>query len=1010
MHQNVNVMYIRIVLLMAAAAIVAQVKAAAGQQSFEREKYNFNYGWMFQFGDDPQGSQVGCDDKGWRKVSLPHTYNEDEAFKVKIWYMTDTVAWYRKHFSLPAKAKGKKVFIEFEGARQCADVYLNGKEVGYSENGVMAFGFDLTPYINYGGDNVIAVRVDNDWKYKERSSGEQFQWNDINFNANYGGLPRNVWMHITDNVYQTLPLYSNLKTTGVYVYAKNIDIRNRSAILHAESEVKNETSKNIKLKYKVSVYDDNKSICSFEGKETMLNPGSTAVLSAEGNISGINFWSWGYGKLYKIKTQLVRDGKVSDEVNTVTGFRKTRFGNGMVWLNDRVIQLKGYAQRSSNEWPGVGCAYPAWLSDYSNDMLLEANGNLYRWMHVTPSKQDIESCDRCGVIQMMPAGDAEKDIQGRRWQQRVELMRDAIIYNRNNPSILFYESGNNQISEEHMAEMKALKEKYDPYGGRAIGCRNMLASKEAEYGGEMLYINKSAGKPMVQTEYCRDEAYRKYWDEQSYPYHVEGYGPPVEALAGGKKVVKPMPAEAYNRNQDEFTKELVRRWYDMWLERPGTGKRVNSGGAKIVFSDTQTYGRSELNYRVSGVVDAMRIPKDGYYAHKVMWNGWVDTEQDDVYIIGHWNYAPGVKKNVYVVSTTPEVELLLNGKLLGKGKRTEHFLFTFDSVKWEKGTLEAVAYNSDGKTRTEVARYALQTAGKADHLRMTLIERPGGMVADGNDVALVEFEVVDAQGHRCPLANDTITFELHGPAEWRGGIAQGTDNFVLAKALPVEAGVNRVMVRSTIEPGAISLTASSKNYKDVKVEWKSKKTDTNTLSSFNPSEALEGYTKRGATPSTPSYTDKNITIDIANIKSGTNHQDTQLSCDDNEGSEWKSDKGSDAYITYTLVRKALIDDICLKLAGWRQLSYPIEILAGDKVIWKGITPKSLGYIHIYIDNPVLSDNITIRLSGTAEGNDAFGAIVEVEAAKAGELDFVGKQSTDLRIIEAEFRERIIKEI
>ena len=117
-----------------------------------------------------------------------------------------------------------------------------------------------------------------------------------------------------------------------------------------------------------------------------------------------------------------------------------------------------------------------------------------------------------------------KDRQGRQWEQRTELMRDAIIYNRNNPSILFYECGNESISREHMIEMKGLRDKFDPFGGRAIGSREMLDINEAEYGGEMLYINKSKKHPMWATEYCRDEGLRKYWDEYSYPFHKEGAG------------------------------------------------------------------------------------------------------------------------------------------------------------------------------------------------------------------------------------------------------------------------------------------------------------------------------------------------------------------------------------------------------------------------------------------------------------------------------------------------------
>jgi len=179
-------------------------------------------------------------------------------------------------------------------------------------------------------------------------------------------------------------------------------------------------------------------------------------------------------------------------VTTRTGFRKTEFKNGMIYLNDRVIQVHGYAQRTSNEWPAVGMSVPAWLSDYSNKKIIESNGNLVRWMHITPWKQDIESCDRVGLLQAMPAGDAEKDVERVRWEQRKSVMRDAIVYNRNNPSIIFYECGNENISEKHMREMRAIRDSFDAQGGRAIGCREMLDSKESESGGEMPYSIQSA--------------------------------------------------------------------------------------------------------------------------------------------------------------------------------------------------------------------------------------------------------------------------------------------------------------------------------------------------------------------------------------------------------------------------------------------------------------------------------------------------------------------------------------
>lgn len=964
-----------------------------------REKYNFNPQWLLRTGDIQGAEKTKFPDNDWEKITLPRAFNEDEAFKVPIKEMTDTVAWYRKHFKLPKSAKGKKVFIEFEGVRQGADFYLNGKHIGLHENGVMAVGFDLTPYLNFNGENVIAARVDNDWQYKERATGSRFQWNDQNFNANYGGITKNVWLHITDKLYQTLPLYSNLQTTGVYVYATDMKVKSRKATIHAESQIRNEYDKPMTVGYEVDIYDyEGKRVGSFTGTSMTVDPQETATLEASAPLENIHFWSWGYGYLYHVVTRLIVDNKPVDEVVTTTGFRKTRFGSGKVWLNDRVIQLKGYAQRSSNEWPGVGISVPAWLSDYSNGLMIEHNANLFRWMHITPQKQDIESCDRVGVIQMLPAGDAEKDVEGRRWEQRKELMRDVIIYTRNNPSILFYECGNESISREHMIEMIAIRDQYDPHGGRAIGSREMLDIREAEYGGEMLYINKSEHHPMIQTEYCRDEGLRKYWDEYSYPYHKQGDGP----------LYKGQDASAYNQNQDMLTIEFVRRWYDMWRERPGTGRRVNSGGAKIIFSDTQTHGRGAENYRRSGVVDPFRIPKDGYFAHKVMWDGWVDIENHHTHIIGHWNYTPETQKPVYVVSSGDKVELFVNGKSKGFGRQEYRFLFTFDSIQWEKGTIEAVSYLEDG---TEVSRNSIKTIGDPKELKLSLIQGPNGTYADGADLALVQIEVVDENGDRCPLANNMVKFDLQGPAEWRGGIAQGKDNYVLSKELPVECGITRVMIRTTDKAGKITLKAETEGLPSNEITFETLPVKVrNGLSSYFPAQNLPSRFDRGETPDTPSYRDSKVDVKVDRIIAGCNQDDAMNSIDDNELSEWRNDgKSNTAWITYKLERRAEIDDICIKLTGWRQRSYPLEVYAGNTLIWSGNTEKSLGYVHLLIDKPVRSDLITIKLKGATVDSDAFGQIIEVAEAQAGKLDLLDnkkKKKTELRIVEIEFLETL----
>lgn len=985
--------------LLISAAVATGFLLCAGHAD-AREKYNFNSDWKLQVGDITGADKAKFDDSSWKRVTLPHAFNEDEAFKVPIAAMTDTVAWYRKNFRLPKDAKGKKVFAEFEGVRMGADFYLNGHHLGLHENGVMAVGFDLTPYINYGGENVLAVRVDNAWDYRERATNQRYQWNDRNFNVNYGGIPKNVWLHIADPVYQTLPLYSNLGTTGTYIYATDIDVKSRTALINAESEVKNDSKKTVSVAYDVKITDpDGKVVANFNSPAVTIRPGETATVAASDYVTGLHFWSWGYGYLYDVTTTLLVNGKPADEVVTTTGFRKTRFGSGKIWINDRVLQMKGYAQRTSNEWPGVGMSVPPWMSDYSNGMLIDHNANFYRWMHVTPWKQDVESCDRVGVMQMLPAGDSERDVTGRRWEQRKDLMRDAIIYYRNNPSVIFYECGNESISRDHMLEMKEIRDKYDPLGGRAMGSREMLDIREAEYGGEMLYVNKSEHHPMVQTEYCRDEGLRKYWDDWSYPYHKHGDGPKY----------KNADASAYNQNQDQLAIEMIRRWYDFYQERPGTGRRVNSGGAKIIFSDTQTHCRGAENYRRSGVVDPLRIPKDAYYAHKVMWNGWVDVEADDSYIIGHWNYEPGVVKPVYVVSTGDDVQLLVNGKPQGKPKREYDFLFTFDSIAWEPGEIVAISLDGNGK---EVSRATKKTAGKPANLKLSLMQGPEGTYADGADIAIVQVEVVDAEGNRCPLANDMVSFSLEGPAEWRGGIAQGEDNYAFATELPVECGVTRVLIRSGFEPGDVKLTAKAKGFDDKSVSFTTVPVEVKDgLSKHNPAKALRARYDRGETPLTPSYYDKKIDVKVKGATAGYDNEGVINSWDDNELSEWRNDGRLDtAWITYELERAAEIDDICIKLTGWRQRSYPLEVYAGDELVWSGDTDRSLGYIHLPL-KPVRSDKITLKLKGSARDSDAFGQIVEVVEPKAGELDLFkaeggDKPNNELRIVEIEFLETL----
>ena len=354
-----------------------------------------------------------------------------------------------------------------------------------------------------------------------------------------------------------------------------------------------------------------------------------------------------------------------------------------------------------------------------------------------------------------------------------------------------------------------------------------------------------------------------------------------------------------------------------------------------------------------------------------------------------------------MVSTADEVELFLNGRSLGKGRREYNYLFTFDNVAYEPGTLEAVG--SDG------SRYKLETAGEPYQLKLTTIENPEGMKADGADMVLIQVEVVDRQGRRCPLDDRLINFSLMGEGRWIGGIATGrADNYVGAMVLPVECGVNRVLVRSTVHAGTITVYASADGLRGV--QQAVIKTHAADVEHQQPALTLKGDLSRGETPLTPSYTDRATGIAIKDAKAGYDSEHALRSYDDNELSEWKNDgRLSTAWITYKLARKAVVSDICLKLTGWRLRSYPLEIYAGKQLIWSGETPRSLGYVHLKPTKQVKTDEVTIRLKGVGKDKDAFGGIVEVAEPAAGELDLFkakngGNTKSELRIVEVDFLE------
>jgi beta-galactosidase len=807
-----------------------------------RAKLNFDLNWKF-IRDDVAGAEAhGFDDSSWTTVGTPHTFNDVDSFRQIISHSGGDrgtykgLSWYRKHFKLPARYAGDTIFLEFEGMRQAGDIFLNGKQIGIYENGVTAYGVDITSAVHFGNEeNVLAVKVDNRTDYKERSSGTPFEWNANDFNPDYGGVNRHVWLHVTGKIYQTLPLYYGLESTGVYVHAANFNLAGKRADVTVESEVRNASGDRATVALSAVLVDrDGKVRARFAGDPVDMVDGEKTELTATGALQAARFWSPEDPYLYDVYTMLTVDGKTVDVEKVVTGFRKTEFkggaGTGGVYLNGKFVYLKGYAQRTSDEWAGLGQAYPDWMHDFQAELVRASHANYVRWMHVAPQRVDADTADRYGIVQICPAGDKERDVAGRQWEQRLEVMRDTMIYFRNSPSILFWEAGNTVITVEHMQQMLALRKQWDPDGGRVIGARgndnvaaNTAITPLAEFFGVMIgqdprtdalegptamFRGYSAERrdraPLIETEDYREEAARRFWDDDSPPYF------------GFKKG----PNDTWQLNSESFALGSIKRYWAYWQNRisnPDPAHSKWSGYASIYFSDSDADGRQDSSEvcRVSGKVDAVRLPKEIYFAHRVMQN-----EQPDIHILGHWSYPTGpgagkTVKTVYVVSNTQTVELFVNGKSVGVNSQPDNgYAFAFPNVEFAPGSLKAVGRN-EGKP---VAQELLTTAGPPAKIKLTPIVGPRGLQADGGDVALIDVEVVDAKGQRCPTDDARVDFAVAGPAVWRGGYDSGKIDSTNNLFLNTEEGINRVSVRSTLSPGTVTVTASRSGLQSAQIK------------------------------------------------------------------------------------------------------------------------------------------------------------------------------------------------
>jgi len=811
-----------------AAAFCAVLPAVA-----QRVTLNFNPDWKFTRSDPAGAQEVAFNDSGWTNVSAPHTFNDADTFddwsspggegERNQW---SGRAWYRKTFTVPQSFQGKKVFIEFEAVRQVGEVYINGQLLGTSKTGFVPFGFDLTPYLQFGKSNVLAVMCDNrfmkDPAGSEASTAEggsagnatksnstpkadlgapaklnadipetveelqafQIPWNNPRWHPAHGGIYRNVRLYVLDPLHMALPLYSFLQTAGPYVYAT--DISAQSATVHVEVPIENSRRTGEKVELVALVLDRSGTAVLTMRREVDVVAGASAKLILSGSLPKPEFWESDFPYLYRVVCALEVNGQKVDTTEIPLGIRSVKWtaDKGM-FINGHHEKLHGWAQRPTDEWPGLGAAQPDWMHFLTLKQMAEAGGNWVRWANCAGGPAMIAAGNELGLMVEQPGVDGEFDTVRAAWKLRASAFRDVIIYYRNDPSILIWEGGSGKMTREHAAELRACVETYDPRGGRAYSIRH---ADEADGEFMDVGIGTEGGwelkkLPVVEGGYDREESPRRAWDDFLRP----GFG---DGEPSGRSEFG-LTSEQYALNQmPQFLKKA--------------GMPQHSGGANWIFSDGTGGGRDAAEVAsASGEVDGARLPKEAYYVCRAMF----DARNPQVHIIGHWTYPMGTRKTIYVVCNRESVELFVNGKSLGFGKRATDgpYIFIFKDVVWESGEIKAVAYSA-GKV---VGTHVIRTAGAPVALRMTPIVNPnGGLRADGSDVLLIDVEAVDAKGERCPTFQRRVDFETKGAGIWRGGYNSGKTNSINHPYLDLECGINRVAVRATRTAGKITVKAT----------------------------------------------------------------------------------------------------------------------------------------------------------------------------------------------------------
>lgn len=727
--------------------------------------------WHFHLGDVKYGEVEYFDDNNWRIVDIPHDWSVEGPASPQLYsctgYLPGGIGWYRKELEIPGEMKGKSVYIYFEGVYNNSEVFINGKWLGKRPNGYVPFMYDLSPHINFGGRNVLAVRVDHSREADSR-------W------YTGSGIYRNVYLVYTDPVH--------IAQWGVY-YTTRI-LGSRKAEVNIRTTVQNTTKVAATIRVLQKLYTADGKMVGTGTKTLKVEPGQFKTVQQKVQIPFVRLWSLERPYLYTLKTHLQRGKTLIDSSRVQVGIRTLHFNpeEGFA-LNGKKMKLKGVCLHHDAGALGTAVPEAVWRDRLMK--LKEIGCNAIRMSHNPQAPLLYDLCDEIGFLVKDEAFDeweypkkkwltgwnrGEPGFQGYAdyfWEWYEADLRDMVLCNRNHPSVVMWSIGNeidypNDPYSFPILEEKGITQihtpgyrKQHPQAQRLGEIAQALARIVRIYDRSRPVTAALAGPVM-----SNETAYPGTLDVVGYNYTESRYQMDhekyPERILYGSETGRNFEAWKTVRDNDFIFGQFIWTGCDYlgesmpWPSRGlMTGMIDYAGNIKPIgyFRKSLWVTEPMVYIGTYKVPDKPEKPRD--YAPRL------------------WNYETGEKIRVVCYTNCEQAELKLNGKQVGSRQSyDDNTGILFWDIPYEEGELEVVAFRG-GRT---VAGDKILTSGRPYALKV--VQEPAAWTY--YDVVPVRIEIVDEKDYPVILADNLVSCELSGDIRllaMENGTDDATENF-----------------------------------------------------------------------------------------------------------------------------------------------------------------------------------------------------------------------------------------